>query len=53
MRFIDDVLVVAGAGAIVIGVSLVNIPAAWIVAGVLCIAGGIVYGLAQRSGGVK
>jgi hypothetical protein len=41
VKYLDDALVVVGGGLLVYGVSLVSIPAAWIVAGVLCIVAGI------------
>jgi len=41
VKYLDDVLMVVGGGLLVYGVSLVSIPAAWIVAGVLCIVAGI------------
>jgi hypothetical protein len=35
---LDDILVIAGSGMIVYGVSLIHIAAAWITGGLLCMA---------------
>ena len=45
MRYLDDVLMVAGLVAVTYGVSLLSIPLAWIVAGVGLIALGVLVGL--------
>lgn len=47
-RHIDDALLFAGSAAICYGVSLIYVPAAWIVAGVLAIAMGILFGLGGK-----
>ena len=44
MRYVDDVLIVAGGAAVTFGVWLVHIPAAWIVGGVLTVAFGVLVG---------
>jgi len=46
LKYLDDVLVVLGAGLIVFGVSQINQTAAIILAGVFCMAGGVVIGKA-------
>lgn len=45
----NDALGAAGAALVIVGVGLVNVPAAMIVAGVFCLAAAVL--LARRSGG--
>ena len=44
LKFADDILVLIGCVVFVRGVSLICVPAAWMVAGAMCIAGGFLYG---------
>jgi hypothetical protein len=46
LKYLDDALVVVGVGLIVLGVARIDLTAAMIVAGLFCIAGGIVIGKA-------
>jgi len=39
MRYLPDLLVLAGAAAIIAGAMLIYLPAGFIVAGILCIVG--------------
>lgn len=43
-NFMDDVLVLAGCGCILYGLSLLSVVAMWIVAGVMLIVGGLLIG---------
>lgn len=47
-KYLDDLLVLAGCILILIGVYNVCPVATWFVAGGMCIAGGIVYGLSGK-----
>ncbi len=44
LKFADDILILIGCVMFIYGVSLICVPAAWMVAGAMCIAGGILYG---------
>lgn len=46
LKHLDDILIVTGAALIVYGVSLFSVPGAFILAGVECIAGGYLIGVA-------
>jgi len=47
-KYLDDILLFSGAICITVGVALIYIPAAWIVGGILAIAGGWVYAKAMQ-----
>ena len=49
LSFLDDVLVAAGCGMLIYAASFLGPMAGWFVAGVICIGGGIVIGVAGRS----
>jgi hypothetical protein len=48
LDWLDDILVIAGAGMVVYAAALFHPIAAWLVAGVFTITGGVFVGLAQR-----
>ena len=52
MKYLDDGLVVVGCAAMVYGVSLVSVAAAWIAAGVFCVALGVALGVLMSTGKV-
>ena len=42
-KFLPDILVTSGAGAIIYGVAMLSIPFAWIMAGALLIAAAVIF----------
>lgn len=47
-KHLDDMLLIAGCAAIIYGVSLIFVPAAWIAAGVLCLGLAFLIGLGGK-----
>ena len=47
-KYLDDLLVLSGCAVITVGVWQIYPPAAWIVAGVMLIALGVLYGLGGK-----
>jgi len=49
-NILDDILFLIGAGLVVYGVSLVFVPAAWMVAGVFAMLAGVLVGIGFGKG---
>lgn len=47
-KFLDDILILIGCVLVVYGVSLIYIPAAWITAGILFVAFGVLFGIGNE-----
>jgi hypothetical protein len=44
----DDILIMAGCGLILYGISLVSIPWTWVVAGIMCLVLAVLIGFGGR-----
>lgn len=47
IRYLDDILLLAGCGCVLYGLSLWSLPAAWITGGIMLIALAVIIGKAK------